>query len=275
MKDNERRGKIPLSVAIITKDEEEKLPGCLDSVAFADQIVVVDSGSTDKTVAVAKSRGCEVWEVPWRGFGPQKQFAVDRCRHDWVLVLDADERVEPEAEEEIRKIVLDPSPSIVGYSFPRRNIFQGRWIRHGGWWPDRVLRLFLKEKGGLTEVRVHEAIRVEGKTAALPVPLLHLTEGRLSPILAKINHYSTEGAREAHAAGRRSSLLGACLRAKLAFLHNYFLRCGFLDGRQGLILALLDGINKFFKYAKLAELGEEKQTAAEGGKDGKTKGVDK
>ncbi len=140
--------KVSMSVAIITKNEAEKLPACLQSVAFAEQIVVVDSGSSDDTLQIAAACGCEVFSESWQGFGPQKQRAVDRCRHEWILVLDADERIPVQTAEAIKGIIRHSHPAS-GYSFPRKNYFQGRWIKHAGWWPDRVIRLFRKGRGRL------------------------------------------------------------------------------------------------------------------------------
>ena len=255
--------KIPLSVAIIAKNEAANLPDCLRSVAFADQIVVVDSGSTDDTVKIAEACGCDLFLEPWRGgFGAQKQFAVDQCRHAWVLVLDADERIPRETALAIRRIVEGRSPNAAaGYSFPRKNFFQGRWIRHAGWWPDRVVRLFQKDRGALTLAIVHEAIAIKGTVHALDVPIEHHTESQLSRLLLKIDHYTTLGAREAFAAGRRSTEWSAVIRACLTFVQTYLLRLGVLDGPQGLTLASADAINKFFKYAKLAELCRGKKRA--------------
>jgi glycosyltransferase involved in cell wall biosynthesis len=244
---------VPLSVAIITMNAAGKLPACLRSVAFAEQIVVVDSGSSDDTVSLAASFGCDVIIEAWHGFGPQKQIAVDRCRNDWVLVLDADERIPSETAEVIKKIVRQPQP-YVSYSFPRKNYFQGRWIRHAGWWPDRVIRLFRKDQGRMTPALVHEAVEVDNPVVALAVPVEHDTESRLSELLRKIDRYSTLGAQEAFAAGRRSTVWGAALRAALAFFHGYIIRLGFLDGPQGFTLAVADSVNKYFKYAKLSEL---------------------
>lgn len=154
--------KIPLSVAIITKNEAVNLPGCLESVAFANQIVVVDSGSDDGTPEIARRFGCEVFLEPWRGFGAQKQAAIDRCREPWVLVLDADERIPPETQAAIRSVIAAGEGAAPGYSFPRKNFFQGRWIRHMGWWPDRITRLFRRGMGRMTEASVHEAVTVTG-----------------------------------------------------------------------------------------------------------------
>jgi (heptosyl)LPS beta-1,4-glucosyltransferase len=247
--------KIPLSVAIITLNEETNLPDCIKSVNFADQIVVVDSGSSDNTIQIATDFGCEVWLEPWRGgFGAQKQFAIDKCRNSWVLVLDADERIPPETATAISDILTKNELKIAGYSFPRKNFFQGRWIRHAGWWPDRITRLFQKNLGQMTPASVHEAVEVNGSVQTLDVPIEHMTESRLDRLILKIDKYTTLGAREAFTGGRRASAFAAFFRAILAFLQNYILRLGMLDGSQGLTLATLDSVNKFFKYAKLADL---------------------
>lgn len=251
--------KIPLSVAIITRDEQANLHDCLQSVAFADQVVVVDSGSTDDTVCIATDFGCEVCCEGWHGFGPQKQLAIDRCRHPWVLVLDADERIPPETAGAIDEIIKNPDAGIAGYSFPRKNYFQGRWIRHAGWWPDRIVRLFRKDSGRMSTAAVHEGIEVDGKIRELDTPIVHLTESDLGKILVKIDRYSTLGAQEAFAAGRTSTTGAAFARACFTFVQDYFLRLGILDGFPGLTLAVTDSVNKFFKYAKLAELNRRKK----------------
>jgi glycosyltransferase involved in cell wall biosynthesis len=245
--------KIPLSVAIITKDEAANLPGCLKSVCFAKQIVVVDSGSSDGTLEIAMDFGCEVFNEPWKGFGPQKQAAINRCREPWVLVLDADERIPPETQAAIRAVVSGGEESADGYSFPRKNFFQGRWIRRLGWWPDRITRLFRNGMGRMTEAPVH----------ALETPIEHFTESRLSEVLKKIDRYSTLAAEEACREGRTSSVAGALIRAELTFIQNYVLRLGFLDGSQGLVLSVTDAVNKFFKYAKLSELNRQKEGSEE------------
>ena len=246
--------KVPLSVAIITKNEEHNLPDCLKSIAFAGQVVVVDSGSTDDTVAIASAFGCDVYEESWRGFGYQKQSAIDKCTNQWVLVLDADERIPRETAEVVKDIVSKDERGVAGYRFPRRNWFQGRWIRHMGWWPDRITRLFRRESGRMSEAAVHEAVIVTGFIADLDVPIEHYTESDLGKILVKIDRYSTLGAEEAFNEGRDASVWSAFLRASLAFFHNYFVRLGILDGVQGFTLSITDSVNKFFKYAKLSEM---------------------
>jgi len=246
--------KIPLSVAIITKNEAENLGDCLKSIEFAAQIVVVDADSTDETVPIASHFGCEVFKEAWKGFGPQKQSAIDKCRHPWVLVLDADERIPPETASQIIKIVLTPPGTSAGYTFPRKNHFQGRWVKHMGLWPDRVLRLFRKDLGHMSPAKVHESIAIDAPVKDLETPIEHYPADQISKILLKIDQYSTFGAQEASAQGRQACIWSAVFRAQIAFLQNYFFRLGFLEGPQGLTLASTDAINKFFKYAKLAEL---------------------
>jgi glycosyltransferase involved in cell wall biosynthesis len=252
--------KVPLSVAIITMNEGDNLPGCLESVRFATQIVVVDSGSTDDTVRVATEVGCQVCTRNWEGFGVQKQFAIEQCTQPWILVLDADERIPTETAAAIREIVTRPEREgdPAGYSFPRRNYFQGRWIRHNGWWPDRIVRLFRRGRGRMSPARVHEGLEVKGLVVPLEDPIDHFTESRLSAVLQKIDRYSTLGALEAYEEGKRATVWAAFGRAGFTFLQGYVLRLGMLDGVQGLTLAMTDSINKFFKYAKLSELSRQK-----------------
>ena len=254
--------KLPLSVAIITKNESKNLSDCLASVNFADQIVVVDSGSTDNTVDIATSFGCVVFIEPWHGFGLQKQFALDKCINPWILLLDADERIPGETAAVIEQIVTEEPAIIKGYRFPRRNYFKGRWIRHLGWWPDPVTRLFQKDCGRMSKALVHESVEISGSVKMLDVPIYHYTESSLSQILLKIDHYSTLGAEEAHQSGKRSSVYSASFRAFLVFLHNYLLKGGCLEGKQGLTLSITDSVNKFFKYAKLEELNNASKNPA-------------
>ena len=255
--------KTPLSVAIITKNEENNIRSCLQSVSFAGQIVIVDSGSSDATLAIANEFGCDIYQEKWMGFGRQKQMAIDRCRQPWVLVLDADERIPPETSEIMQQIVTSPNPKAAGFFFPRKNYFQGRWIRHAGWWPDPVLRLFRRKAGRMTDAAVHEAVEVQGQTEHLSVFIEHYTDSRLEKILQKIDKYSTLGAQEAFLAGKISSPQGAFFRAAFTFFQDYFLRLGILDGRQGLTLAVTDSINKFFKYAKLSEMARARRLETE------------
>ncbi|MDI6742624.1 MAG: glycosyltransferase family 2 protein, partial [Smithella sp.] len=205
--------KVSLSVAIITKNEEENIRPCLQSVAFAAQIVIVDSGSTDATLSIAKEFDCDIYNEEWRGFGPQKQSAIDKCRESWILVLDADERIPQATVDVIRKIVTDSAVEENGFSFPRKNFFQGRWIKHAGWWPDRIVRLFRKETGRMSAALVHESVEVDGKIGELDAVIEHYTESRLTRILQKIDKYSTLGAETAFKEGKTSTTGGAFVRA--------------------------------------------------------------
>ena len=180
-----------------------------------------------------------------------------------MLVLDADERIPPETQAAIRGVVSSGGEAAQGYSFPRKNFFQGRWVRHMGWWPDRITRLFRRGMGRMTDVPVHEAVEVDGRVVPLESPIEHFTESRLSEVLKKIDRYSTLAAEEAFREGRRSSVWGALARAELTFIQNYVLRLGFLDGSQGLVLSVTDAVNKFFKYAKLSELNRQKDGSHE------------
>ena len=252
--------KIPLSVAIITKNEAENMPDCLGSIKFADQIVLVDSDSTDDTVKIASDFGCDVFIEKWRGFGPQKQFAIDKCKHRWVLVLDADERIPSQTALAIGDIVSKESDDVAGYSFPRMNWFQDRWIKHL-WGGDRIVRLFQKDLGRMTSATVHESVEVSGTVKVLDVFIEHFTEGDLSKILIKIDHYSTLGAQEAFAEGKKATIRSASFRAALAFFQSYFLKLGALDGAQGITLSITDSVNKFFKYAKLSELHKQAKSS--------------
>jgi glycosyltransferase involved in cell wall biosynthesis len=251
-------GKNKLSVAIITLNEQEMLPDCLASVRFAAEVVVVDSGSSDRTVDIAREHGARVFSEAWRGYGPQKQFAIDCCSHRWVLVLDADERISPATAAEI-EMVLQGSPRFSGYSFSRRNHFCGKWIRRGGWWPDRVIRLFDREICSMSSSQVHESVEVPGEVGVLASPIHHFTDQSYEQRLEKINRYSTIWAEERVARGPKGGGVMAALRGSWAFLWNYIFRLGLLDGSEGLTIALSEGAYTYFKYMKLARLIREQK----------------
>ncbi|MEW6220338.1 MAG: glycosyltransferase family 2 protein [Thermodesulfobacteriota bacterium] len=250
--------RLPLSVATITRNEADRLPACLASVAFAAETVVVDGESTDNTVAVAKALGARVIVAPWQGFGVQKQRAMDACQEPWILLLDADERLPAETAAELAAAIANPEAP-AAFSLPRKNLFAGRWIRHGGWWPDRTVRLFRKGRARMAARLVHEALEVDGPVAELSQPIVHDTNRDLAQVLEKINRYSSLGAAELFRQGRRAGILTALFRALWAFVHNYLLRAGFLDGPEGLVIAVSDGVNTFYKYAKLREAGRRSQ----------------
>lgn len=239
-----------LSVIVITKNEAAHIGACLDSVAFADEIIVVDSGSTDDTCEIAASRGALiVCTEDWPGFGPQKNRALDLATKEWVLSIDADERVTPELAQAIARELAAPRAD--AYKIARLSNFGGRWIRHSGWWPDHVLRLFRRGTARFKDVAVHESVIPQSPAHVLDGHFLHYPYASLEVFIAKINHYSTEAAQLMHQQGRRSSVPGALGHALWTFVRHYLLRRGFLDGWQGLVLAGMAASGSYYRYVKL------------------------
>ena len=254
-----------LSVTVIAWNEEERLRACLESVAWADEIIVLDAESTDKTVQVAREFTDKIWVRPWPGFAAQKNFALDQARGEWVLSLDADERVTPELRERICRIVRENGPAD-GYSIPRKNIFWGAWVRHGGLYPDYQLRLFRRTGGRFVDSAVHESARVGGRTRALTEPLLHHSYRGLEDFVLRSNRYSTLAAQQMVARGARGGLVGLAFRPLGRFLSMYILRAGFLDGWRGFVLAVLYADYVFLRTAKAWEA---RRGPGEGGEDGR------
>ena len=244
-----------LSVIVIAKDEEASIARTLESVAFADEVVVVDSGSTDRTVAIARGLGAKVTiNADWPGFGPQKNRALDLATGDWVLSLDADEWLTAESAEEIRRVVGANAAEVAAYRMPRRSSFCGRFLRHSGWWPDYVLRLFRRGRARFSDDVVHERVIADGKIGTLSLPIMHETFVDLEDLVDKMNRYSTHGARQLQREGKSSSLVEAIARALWAFFRTYVLRAGFLDGREGFMLAWATAEGTYYRYAKLMRL---------------------
>lgn len=246
-----------LSVAIITLNEEANLARTLESVRWADEVVVVDSGSTDATRSIAEAHGARFVAEPWRGFAAQKNYALSLCTADWILSLDGDEVVSPELAASIQA-TLATAPAHTAYAMPRRNFFMGRWIEHGGYYPDAKLRLFPRGLGTFPETPVHETATVNGRTAVLQGDLLHYAYPTLTSYLEHMQRYSTLGAEVAARRGRTGRSLAAFLNGVLlnplaTFLYNYLLRLGFLDGREGLLLHLYHSAYVSWKYAKAWE----------------------
>jgi glycosyltransferase involved in cell wall biosynthesis len=240
------------SVAVVVLNEEERLRACLESVVWADELVVVDAGSSDKTVAIAREFTDRVFFRAWDGYGAQKNFALGQCREDWVLSLDADERVSDTLREEIQTI-LRGGVGEVGFYLPRRNMFQGRWVRHGGLYPDWQLRLFRSGRGAFVERAVHESVRVDGPTGRLRAPLVHESYRSIGDAVARLNRYSDLAASELARAGRGGSLVDLLVRPVWRFVSMYLLRAGFLDGWRGLVLAGLHAHYVFLRAAKVRE----------------------
>lgn len=240
---------LPLSAVLIAKNAAAQLPECLASLAFCAEIVVVDSGSEDATADVARAAGARVIETHWRGFGPQKQFAVEQAAHDWVLCIDADERVTPELEASIRAVF--PKPNFSAYRFARRNRFMGRYLRHGEGYPDWSLRLFDRRRARWSDDAVHERVVADAPPGTLAGDLLHDSAESLERYLEKQNRYSTLAAETALAAGRRGSAARLLLSPLLRFFKFYLLRGGFRDGVPGLVHILCGCYASFAKQAKL------------------------
>ncbi len=239
-----------LSVVVITKNEEASIRRCLESAKWADEIVVLDSGSTDATVSICLEYTQYVHETDWPGFGPQKNRALEKASGDWVLSLDADEWVTPELRDEILKVISRPEGA-VAFRAPRLSSFCGRFMRHSGWWPDYVTRLFRRGAARFSDDVVHEHVIAEGKTGTLREPIMHETYVDLEEMLQKMDSYSSLAAQKMRHGGRRAGLAGAVLRGLWAFTRTYFLRGGFLDGRVGFMLAVAIAEGTYYRYAKL------------------------
>lgn len=241
-----------LSAVIITHNAARQLQACLQSVAFADEIVVVDSGSTDETVKLARQHGARVLHQDWLGYGPQKRVAAAAAANRWVLSLDADERVTAELREAIQHELR--SPRFAAYAMARCNRFMGRWLKHGEGYPDWSVRLFNREQANWSEEAIHEKVVVAGGVGRLRGDLLHESEQGLADYLSKQNRYTTLQAEHLHARGKRAGLARLALSPLLRFVKFYFLRLGFLDGVPGLVHIAIGCFNSFLKYAKLREL---------------------
>lgn len=248
-----------ISVALITLNEEANLPHTLESVQplvrdGRGEIIIVDSGSTDRTLEIARSFGAKLFIEAWKGFAAQKNSAMEKASADWVLQLDADEAIEPRLADEISS-VLGRDPDLIGFWVPRKNFFLGRWIKHGGFYPDPKLRLIRRGAGKFEEYGAHPTIKVDGATGRLKYALTHNAYPTLRGYIDHMNSYSSSGAEVAIAKGHRGfNLLNIVVRPKLTFLYNYILRLGFLDGREGFLLHIYHAVYVSWKYAKAWEL---------------------
>jgi glycosyltransferase involved in cell wall biosynthesis len=257
-----------LSVAIVTLNEEDNLVRTLNSVRFADEIVVVDSGSTDRTVEIATSSGAKVFSEAWKGFALQKNSAIEKCVGTWVLSLDADEELTEELQTEICNMLETDEqivPPVDGYRLRLRHVFLGRWMRYGGYYPDMKLRLFRRVTSAgaacFTDRPVHESVAVEGRVETMERDFLHHGYPNLEIYLEHMNRYSTLGARILAKKGRTSRAWpvfcwNVALVPALTFIWNYFFRLGFLDGREGLLLHLYHSAYISWKYAKAWQIGQ-------------------
>ncbi len=246
--------KTPLSVVIIALNAASQIEACLKSAAFADEIVVVDSGSRDDTRGIALKYGARVLHQDWLGFGRQKQFAVEQASHDWVLCLDADERV----SDPLRASIVEAlqAPRFRAYRMPRCNRFMGRWLRHGEGYPDWSLRLFDRRVASWSEDEVHEKVLTPSPLGSLPGDLLHESQESLAAYLEKQNRYTSLQAEELCRRGKQATFGQLVASPLLRFVKFYFLRLGFLDGVPGLVHIAIGCFNSLVKYAKLHELNK-------------------
>ena len=243
-----------LSAIVICGNNVATIRRCLESVAWAEEIVVVDSGSTDGSFAIARELATKVRQTTdWPGHGPQKNRALDMATGDWIFSLDSDEWVTPEVRSELEATMAAPGDKSA-FALPRRSSFCGRFMRHSGWWPDYVTRLWRRGAARFSEDHTHDRVIVEGKIGRLRSPILHEAVMDLEQMVVKINMYSSSSAAMFHRDGRRASIFTALLHGGWAFFRTYFLRLGFLDGREGLMLAIINAENSYYRYAKLALL---------------------
>lgn len=242
--------KIPVSVAIITKNEEKNIRDALESVKDFEEIVIVDSFSDDRTVELCREYTDKIFQIEWKGFAKQKQFAIDKVTLPWVLVLDADERVTESLKREIVEAIM--AKDIDGYFIPRKNFFLGKWIKHSGWWPDYTLRLFKRDKGKMKEREVHEKIVIDGRADYLKEPILHYTYQSIEEFIRKMQRYSTLSAMEflRKNPSKYMILIKMIFAPVFTFFKMFILRLGFLDGIRGFILAVFYSFYSFLKYAK-------------------------
>ena len=241
-----------LSVIIITKNEAENIRACLESVQWADEIIVVDSGSVDATVEICRELGAQVHQHDWPGFGMQKNRALSYATHEWVFSIDADERVTVELKDQLINAMKKDSKD--GFYVPRLSQFCGHFIRHSGWYPDYVLRLFKRTKGRFSDDMVHERVVLEGIAGRLTSPLLHYSYLNKTDVRRKTEQYAKAGALQMLKKGKTATFADAPLRAGWAFIRTYFLRLGFLDGIAGFNVAMMNTRTTYLKYQELREI---------------------
>ena len=249
--------KLPLSLVVITRDAAVDIADCMASAPFAAETLIVDSGSRDDTVEIARRRGARVIEREWMGFGPQKQFAAGQAAHDWLLCIDADERVSPALAMSIDALFAHGDPGACAYALARRNRFLGRWLAHGEGYPDWTVRLFDRRRARWSDDPVHESVIANGPVARLDGDLLHASAESLDAYIAKQNRYTSLQAAALHARGTRAGAVHLALSPLARFIRFYVLKLGFLDGAAGFAHIAIGAFASFLKYAKLRALDGE------------------
>lgn len=239
----------PISATIITLNEEQNLPRALASLSSVDEVIVVDAGSADRTRELAAAHGARVLEHTWEGWSAQKNFAAAQARHDWILSLDADEALSPELQTALAEWKTR-TPEADGYRMARRAYYLGRWIHHAGWYPDRKLRLYRRDKGRWAGA-VHESVVVDGRVADLAGDIHHYTHASLSEHLQQLDFFTTAAARDLYTRGKRASWFGLLVAPPVAFLKSFLVQQGFRDGAHGFLIASMAAVYVFVKEAKL------------------------
>lgn len=246
-----------LSIIIVTKNEAHNIADCIKSVSWADEIIVLDSGSSDDTVKLAIAEGARVIETDWPGYGAQQNRGISETHHDWIYSLDADERITPALAAEIRNAIEKNKFNV--FDVPRRSLFVNRFMRHSGWWPDRTRRLFKKGSAKFSNHLIHASLSTEESVGHLKEPMIHYSYLNYHAVVEKMNRYSSGSALDLNAMGKKGSLAIAIGRGLWAFFRAYIIKMGILDGQPGLILAISNAEATYYKYLKLWELQNEQR----------------
>lgn len=243
-----------LSIIIIAVNESANIAACIKSASFADEVLVVDSGSHDNTVKLAKDAGAKVLETDWPGYGPQQNRGIDACSGDWIFSLDADERISDTLAKEIRNAIAQAQYEV--FDVPRSSQFVSRFMQHSGWWPDRTRRLFKRHSARFTEHEIHANLKTFKPLGHLNEPIIHYSYYEFHSVIEKMNRYSSGSARDLYKEGKHGSVKKAVGHAAWAFFRTYFLRAGFLDGREGFMLSISNAEGVYYRYIKLMYLHE-------------------
>lgn len=249
---NSTESKVKLTVIIVAKNEAINITDCIKSASFADEILVIDSGSNDQTVKLAIEAGANVIGTDWPGYGPQQNRAIEASTGDWIYSLDADERITPELAKEILQVIL--AEKFLVFDVPRRSLFVTKFMRHSGWWPDRTRRLFKRGEAKFTTHEIHANLSSLHPVGHLNAHMVHYSYRNLHDVLEKMNRYSSGSARDLKSCGKQGSLFSAIGHGLWSFIRTYFIKLGFLDGAEGFILAIVNAESSYYKHLKLAYL---------------------
>lgn len=241
-----------LSVIIVAKNESSNIQDCIASAAWAEEVIVLDSGSRDGTVELATQAGAKVIQTDWQGYGIQQNRGIDAANHEWIFSLDADERITPELAGEIRATIAKSAFQV--FDVPRRSLFVSRFMRHSGWWPDRTKRLFKKDCGRFSNHEIHASLQTEYPIGHLQASMIHYSYRDFDSVLEKMNRYSSGSARDLYAKGKTGSLSKALLHGTWSFFRTYLIKLGFLDGKYGFLVAIVNAETTFWKYVKLSAM---------------------